>query len=156
MLKYPNKKLKELSIEVPIEEISKKNIHVIKLWAEYVRHKKPQGMSCIQIGYAKQICVIRINKEYHLVFNPKILKTIGTKKSLEGCESVKGYYFVKRPLLAKITYIDINQKEVTKWYRYKYARIFCHEIDHLNGLCLPDVGEKWLGNGVYEKYFKKG
>lgn len=97
------------------------------------------GLAGPQIGYSKQIIAISIDKEIIKLANPKILKSKGTGKMVEGCLSVPEINIeIKRPyevvvggLNEKGQYVEIKAKGLM-------ARVLQHEIDHLNGKLILD------------------
>ena len=97
------------------------------------------GLAAPQIGHSKQIIVINIDKDILKMANPKILKSKGTGKMVEGCLSVPEMNIeIKRPdevvvggLDEKGRYIEIKAKGLL-------ARVLQHEIDHLNGKLILD------------------
>lgn len=102
-----------------------------------------QGISAIQLGIPKRAILLRYIKgqEPMVVYNPEVVMSVGSKKSNEGCLSEgKQRYLVKRPIMAIVSYYDKNKNKVTKILRYKRLRIFMHEVDHLNGILLQDIG----------------
>jgi len=75
-----------------------------------------------------------------LVVNPVI--TAWSKDyipAIEGCLSLKGWYFkVYRPKQIVVRYTDFYGKDHKEMVRDPFvARIFLHEIDHLNGTLIP-------------------
>jgi peptide deformylase len=70
------------------------------------------------------------------IINPEIVETIGEVLEEEGCMSVYPRYIqapVKRPAQTKINYID-REGNACELIRDGYlAKLFVHEIDHLNG-----------------------
>jgi len=78
--------------------------------------------------------------EYQAVINPQVLSASKeTKKDFEGCLSVPGYMgVVARPREIRVKYSDLEGKPVEKTLRDFPARIFQHEIDHLDGVMYLD------------------
>lgn len=104
---------------------------------------KLQGLSAIQVGEPYCAILLRYVKgqEPIVVYNPKILLSLGSKKSNEGCLSESGHrYLVKRPRLIKVQYYTESGDMVKEWLTYKKARIFMHEFDHTQGVLLQDKG----------------
>ncbi len=57
----------------------------------------------------------------------------------EGCLSFPGlFYPVKRPLLVRIEYQDLEGEEHSVDLEGFFARIFLHEMDHLDGILFID------------------
>ena len=75
-----------------------------------------------------------------VLINPKII-FFSTEKSLyqEGCLSIpKVYEDVERPISIEVVYFDLNMKEIKIEFNELSARIFQHELDHLNGILFFD------------------
>lgn len=109
-----------------------------------------QGYAAPQLNIRYRAFVTRRKGVMTFMFNPKIAWKFGSIKSNEGCESCKGRWVVRRPLLLKVIYEDSvgTIHEEIKWY--KDARIICHEMDHLRDVDITQIGKQWWGN----KYVK--
>lgn len=99
------------------------------------------GLAAPQIGVNKRVIFIdtRNNMEPILLINPVIKRRFGKQESEEGCLSYPGYYgMVERP---KSIYVK-GFNELGEEVKYKatelLCRVFCHEIDHLNGIMYID------------------
>lgn len=104
-----------------------------------------QGLAAVQVRVPKRAILVRYvrGEEPLICFNPEVKVKIGLKLSQEGCESEPGkQYLVKRPWMVLVTYYNENGKKLIKLLPYKRARIFCHEVDHLDGILLQDKGVK--------------
>lgn len=95
-----------------------------------------KGMSAIQIGYPLQICICSWAGDEIVMINPKITRTRGEQKFLEGCLSEPGVY-VEIPRAQKVwcTFTDENgeTKEIAQGGRM--SNIIQHELDHFEGIC---------------------
>ncbi|MFQ5455802.1 MAG: peptide deformylase [Nitrospirota bacterium] len=103
------------------------------------------GLAAPQVGYSLRIFTFSINKkdggqeEVGVVINPEIISQKGEIREEEGCLSVPDYQEkIKRKSMIVVTGFDINGKRVTLEAEGLLARIFQHEIDHLNGILLID------------------
>lgn len=119
-----------------------------------------QGISAPQLGYRSRVILCRIHKKPVIMLNPEIIKSSTILRvSTEGCESVKGRYDVKRPLWVQIQYLALDGSMKKRVFGWKTSRIIMHEIDHLEGKTIRNVGVYSRLNGaVYEKsarYFTK-
>lgn len=104
-----------------------------------------QGMAAIQVNLPWRVILLRYKRgdKPIVVFNPKVTCSIGSKKSNEGCLSEgDGRWIVKRPLLMRVEYYTLDNERIVEWLPYKKARIFKHEVDHLDGILLQDIGKK--------------
>jgi peptide deformylase len=74
------------------------------------------------------------------MINPKILKkSKEIKKDWEGCLSIPGIRaLVPRPTNIEVEYTDRKGKTQKKKYKDFVARIFQHELDHLDGIVFLD------------------
>ena len=83
------------------------------------------------------------NYEYKFIefINPEILELSDEKVELyEGCLSFPGKFgTVTRPMHVTVRAQDRNGNIFEKSGEGLKARAFCHEIDHLNGVCFVDL-----------------
>lgn len=135
--------LKTKSRVVTIDDWNKALVIISKLEKIMLDNPNIQGISSNQIGEDLAIVSCRFKDKVQSFINPELVWFIGSKKSLEGCISFKGRYFVKRPLICKVTWFDSEINKVSKIFTYKKARKICHEIDHINGRCINDIGVYW-------------
>ena len=98
------------------------------------------GISAVQIGELKRVCVIKYdNKEYTLI-NPVITwkrsGANGIKPFKEGCLSAPGVYtIVNRPQKVVCEYLDENGETQKLDQGGWLSAIIQHELDHLEGFC---------------------
>ena len=105
---------------------------------------KLQGLSAIQVDRPYRAILLRYVKGGTpiVVYNPKVISRLFSKKSNEGCMSEPEHrYIVRRPMLALVEYYLSSGEKVKEWLPYAKARIFCHEVDHCNGVLLQDKGK---------------
>ena len=71
--------------------------------------------------------------------NPVITYAEGEEVDYEGCLSVKKKSVkVKRPTKVIVEALNENGEEITFTAEGFYARIVCHETDHLDGILIVD------------------
>ena len=136
ILTYPENKdiLIQKSVETTPEE-SKSLIQDLKDTLHNSR--EGVGISAVQIGQLKRICVIHYNNEDIVMINPKITRRRGEIISHEGCLSVPGKYGdFERAQKVWCTYIDENGKEREIAEGGFLSRVIQHELDHLDGWCV--------------------
>jgi peptide deformylase len=92
------------------------------------------GLAAPQIGEALSVCVVEVEDRLHELVNPRIIRTEGEDRDLEGCLSIPGYAaYVTRKEKVWVVAQDRRGR------RYKVAgsgllgRAFQHELDHLDG-----------------------
>jgi peptide deformylase len=68
-----------------------------------------------------------------------LIEQSGEQQDYEGCLSVPGIIGeVKRPERVKVRAIDENGENIELEAEGLLARVFCHEIDHLDGILFID------------------
>ena len=97
------------------------------------------GLAAPQIGIAKQIFVADIGEGPFVMVNPEIVETSGKWKFEEGCLSVPGLFWdIVRPKEIHLIGYDLDGNEVSIEADEILARLFQHELDHLDGVLLVD------------------
>jgi peptide deformylase len=106
------------------------------------------GLAGPQIGELTRIIVIELPEDedvwgsgkLFMVINPEIMReSREVETGIEGCLSVPGYVGeVERATEVLVRGIDINGKRFRLRPRDYLARVFQHEIDHLNGVLYID------------------
>jgi len=114
------------------------------------------GLAANQIGLDFRLFVAQISKtdrhdnprslspgeyKFYAIFNPEIIKKSSEKSTIdEGCLSVPGGYFgeVERPEKITLVGYDKNGKKIKIKAWGLLARVFQHEVDHLNGTLYID------------------
>ena len=115
---------------------------------ETMREAPGVGLAAPQIGISKRIIVVEFGDEYdetvpnqlYVLINPEITKkSNATLKGIEGCLSVPGLVGeVERASAVTVVGQDLTGKKVKIRAQGWLARIFQHEIDHVNGLLYTD------------------
>jgi peptide deformylase len=134
LLFYPNSILRQKS--EPIEKITDEIVQLAKDMIQYMGALGGLGLSAIQVGIPKRLCVLRDEKDnaFSLV-NPVIVETEGEIKLKEGCLSFPGIFAqVIRPKSAKIRSLTIDGTEKDFILEGMACRAVLHEIDHMDGI----------------------
>jgi peptide deformylase len=97
------------------------------------------GLAANQIGVQKRLFVYDKGDGPVVVVNPQILETSGEWMYEEGCLSVPGLSWeIARPNSVHLVGRDLDGNELDIQAEEFEARIFQHEVDHLNGFLLID------------------
>lgn len=100
------------------------------------------GLAAVQVGILKRIIICKPNEEEGevILINPVILsKSEETEEDAEGCLSVDGYRGdVIRPKSIVVKAKDENMNDIEFDAEGFFARIICHEVDHLEGVLYTD------------------
>lgn len=76
---------------------------------------------------------------WEVIINPRITESDGAWRYEEGCLSVPGYSWeIERPRRVALEGVDIHGNEISFEADDLLARLFQHEIDHLDGVLLVE------------------
>ena len=131
--------LRKISKKVDVIDDSLKSL--VDDMFETMYHADGVGLAAPQIGILKRIIVIDIEVIKKVMINPEIISesTTDMQDGPEGCLSVPGIEdTVRRPKLLTVRYMNLDGEIVTEEARDLYARVICHEVDHLNGILFTD------------------
>ena len=111
---------------------------------ETMRAAPGVGLAAPQVGVALRVIVVEYEDELYTVVNPEIVKSNGEVTDEEGCLSAPNWQGpVSRAANVLVKGRDRNGKEVRIKAEGWLARIFQHEVDHLEGtLFLDKVHDK--------------
>jgi peptide deformylase len=119
------------------------------------------GLSANQCGFEHRVFVMGAENDYIACYNPKLISVEGEAHMEEGCLTFPLLMLrVTRPKKIKVEYQDFTgvKREVT--FDGISARVFLHELDHMNGIVYTSrvkplafqFGLKKL-NKIRRKYF---
>lgn len=137
----------------PVRRYDKQLHQLIDNMIETMRDKQGVGLAAPQVDVGLRLAVIETppdldeegeeiedSRELFVVINPEITwKSRKIANGIEGCLSIPGYVGeVARPDKIRVTGYDRNGKKFSLRLRDWTARIFQHEIDHLDGILYID------------------
>jgi peptide deformylase len=97
------------------------------------------GLAAPQVGVQKRLFVydLQDGSGPQAIINPTISESRGEWEYEEGCLSVPGLYFpIVRPKEVHLTGVDLEGNEISIEADELMARLFQHELDHLDGTLL--------------------
>ena len=122
-------------IAEPVEFVNKKIRQLLDDMAETMYKTDGVGLAAPQVNVSKRIIVLDDGNRLIEVINPEIVKKEGSQVGLEGCLSVPELFGdVERYDKIEVHGINRNNKKIKIKAEGFLARIFQHEIDHLNGI----------------------
>lgn len=135
---WPDPRLMAKSVEVPQLAISGLKGLIQDMW-DTLYNVKGIGLAAIQIGNAVRVLVMDAKKPYVLI-NPVITSFDGIKeKKNESCLSLPGVVEeIERYDGVQVTYLDENGEPHAAVFTGLEAQCIQHEIDHLDGITMPD------------------
>lgn len=129
---------------------SKQEISKLLLDMKRIMHKaNGVGLSANQVGLPYRLFVAQVpsgqgDSKFYAIFNPEIEKYSSEKDTTEeGCLSVLGTYGeVPRAYQVTLRGFDRTGKPLKIKAWGMLARVFQHEVDHLNGMLFVDKAKK--------------
>jgi peptide deformylase len=124
------------------EEITSIDGKLVKLADEMLEtmYAEPGlGLAAPQVGVQRRLFVYDIGEGPRTLVNPVISDARGEWTYDEGCLSVPGLWWeIVRPKEIHLTGYDLDGDEVSIEADELLARLFQHELDHLDGILLLD------------------
>jgi len=97
------------------------------------------GLAAPQIGVSRRIFVYDSDDRAGVLINPEIVESDGEWEFVEGCLSIPGLHWsVVRPRTVLLRGVDLDGNTVEIEATDFEARIFQHELDHLDGVLLVE------------------
>ncbi|MEA1962764.1 MAG: peptide deformylase [Patescibacteria group bacterium] len=137
IITHPNDILQKKSQEILQEVIRSKEFQILcDDMFETMIKKDGIGLAAPQVGKNIRLTIINSREGPLYVINPRIIKKSWSKEwGEEGCLSVPSVFGkVKRNLKITCVYTDRNGKKIKISPKGLMARVFQHEIDHLDGI----------------------
>ena len=137
--------LRKKMADFDFAKFSKKEIQqLLAKMRETMKKANGIGLSANQIGLDFNLFVAQAEGKFYAIFNPKITKFSNEKSVLEeGCLSVPEVFGpVSRPAKIVLEGLDKNGKPLKIKAWGLLARIFQHEVDHLNGIVFTDKAKE--------------
>ena len=138
------KNLAQLKKPCKLIESDEELIEILNDLEESLNKQDGYGLAANQIGVPKSLAVINLTffdekLPLQAFLNIKMQESSGENLLEEGCLSIPGIREeVKRSDSLKISYMDVFGETKTLECSGLLARVFQHEIDHLNGVLFVD------------------
>jgi peptide deformylase len=92
------------------------------------------GLAAPQIGEPLAVCVIEVENRVHELVNPRVVRSQGDDRDLEGCLSIPGYAaYVTRREKVWVVAQDRRGRKIKVAGSGLLGRALQHELDHLDG-----------------------
>tara|TARA_R110002126_G_C10490983_1_gene504783 strand:+ start:28404 stop:28955 length:552 start_codon:yes stop_codon:yes gene_type:complete len=153
--------LRKPSDPVSLTELNSSDTkELIQALKDYVVKHGGLGMAAVQLGVHKRIFVMRrpfSSDNLSVIVNPVIHRGTGHAVKGEGCFSLPNMPatpMVKRMSMIHVTYTDEHGVEQAQDMLVGMdARIFQHELDHLNGVLMIDAKSGGRGFQQWKRSF---
>jgi len=144
----------------PIQHIDEEIVEIAQNMIETMHAAPGLGLSAPQVDVSRRLITVDLSigekkEDLIVLINPELVHQEGQVVREEGCLSVPEVYEkIGRPQKIIIKGLDLAGKEKEIEAIDLLARVFCHEIDHLNGKLFID-GLSSLKRNLIKKRFKK-
>jgi len=144
----------------PIQHIDEEIVEIAQNMIETMHAAPGLGLSAPQVDVSRRLITVDLSigekkEDLIVLINPELVHQEGRVVREEGCLSVPEVYEkIGRPQKIIIKGLDLAGKEKEIEAIDLLARVFCHEIDHLNGILFID-GLSSLKRNLIKKRFKK-
>lgn len=130
-----------------VQRVTPKMAAFAQRMLETMRNANGVGLAAPQVGVLQRLFVAELPedeennqpRETYIVFNPEVVKNSGEQIGFEGCLSIPGY-IGEVARAEQVTVKGLNQRGRPVRYKMEgyLARVFQHEIDHLDGILYTD------------------
>ena len=124
-----------------VEKIDKAVLDLVNDMIDTLSEKGGVGLAAPQIGVSKKVIMVNFEDKIETYINPEIeVLTDENIEEDEGCLSIYAIqgFKVKRYPKVKVKATDLRGNKIIITATDMPARIFQHEIDHLNGILFID------------------
>jgi peptide deformylase len=124
-----------------VEKVDESVMQLVRDLSDTLKETGGVGMAAPQIGVSRRVIVINADNKMYTFINPEIEVLDDQKiRSDEGCLSIYSIkdFNVKRFSKVRVRAKNLKWKDVEVVAEGLLARIFQHEIDHLNGVLFMD------------------
>lgn len=137
IVRYGNKALAEPTKDVM--EFNDEIKELINRMYKIMEEANGAGLAANQIGLPLRMFVYDDGSGPHAMINPKMIRRTGSQIASEGCLSIPGLFGdVDRANITVVEGINENGEKVKITGEGLLARIFQHEMDHLDGKLFID------------------
>jgi peptide deformylase len=140
IISYPDPRLRKVSADVSI--FDERLAALARRMFELMREAKGVGLAAPQVGHNIRLFISNHSgkpEDDRVYVNPVLSDAEGDETSEEGCLSLpKINVEVVRAKTAKMRAKDLAGKDIEQVETGYVARIWQHELDHLNGVLIID------------------
>src|SRR3954465_12417158 len=137
---YPDPRLFKMS--KPVEKFDQNLKDLVVKMFELMRGNRGGGLAAPQVGLNIRMFVMNATgkpEDDRIYVNPELTEPLGEEEAEEGCLSLPQINAkILRSLSIQMKARDIEGKPFTQLESGYIARIWQHEVDHLNGTLLLD------------------
>ena len=122
-----------------VKEINDSIITLLDDMMETLKEKDGVGIAAPQLGVLKRVAIVAHEDDVYEMINPVIMNEEGNQVCNEACLSVPGRCGdVDRPMKVTVKAMNRDGTEYTVTVDEFMSSVFCHELDHLDGILFLD------------------
>ncbi len=137
---FPIRKFGDPVLKQPTAEVTDIDdalVSLVESMIETMYEAPGVGLAAPQVGVQKRLFVYDVGEGPHVVINPQLSDFAGQWTYHEGCLSVPELWWdIERAKEVRLRGIDLDGNELDIEADELQARVFQHEVDHLDGVLL--------------------
>ncbi len=123
----------------PVDKFDSRLHTLLDDMIETLHEAEGLGLAAPQVGVLKRVCIVEYDGALYELINPQLTYAKGKCVDNEGCLSVVGFRgLVERPEQIQVEYFDRDGNLQHINAEGYFARVFLHEMDHLDGILFCD------------------
>ena len=129
-------------------------IEFAKKMVKFMYDSNGIGLAANQVGVPYRVFCMRGHPENFVCYNPKIVQFTTEQLELEeGCLTYPGLLVkITRPKSIKVRFTTPNGETTTRKFTGLTARIFQHELDHLDGIIFYNRANRYHREQALRKW----
>jgi len=144
---------------VPVGEVTPQIRRLVEDMTDTMYDEVGIGLAAPQVGHSVRLLVVgdEEGRGVQALVNPVITESGGTVTAEEGCLSLPGIFAdVTRAQWVRLEAQDLEGRPVAMTARGLRARVFQHEIDHLDGVLFIDRLDPVTRDRIKRRIKKEG
>jgi len=144
---------------MPVSEVTPQIRRIVEDMTETMYDEVGIGLAAPQIGHSLRLLVVgdEEGRGVQALVNPVITESGGTVTAEEGCLSLPGIFAdVTRAQWVRLEAQDLEGRPMALTARGLRARVFQHEIDHLDGVLFIDRLDPVTRDRIKRRIKKEG
>lgn len=135
----PHPILRQVAVALPLPPDDEVRALAIDMFSA-MEHYRGIGLAAPQVGRSIRLIAIATPGGPTAYVNPEIVRPSWRKVDMEeGCLSLPGVFgVVRRPERVNVRYLTLDGQPVQEELSGMIARVYQHEVDHLNGVLFID------------------
>ncbi len=123
----------------PVGKVTPDVQHLVDAMIETMHEYNGVGLAAPQVGVSKRIFVAEVEEKLYVLIDPQIVRRLGEETATEACLSIPGIAAdVPRAAAVTVKAKSRRGRGMTVSASGLLARVFQHEIDHLDGVLFLD------------------